>query len=84
MQVFVTFALIRHPVGGVSVTRWPLPRGRAFFGVLDKLFLKGRDARFGGGHLLEGRGHLGVRLHHLPGAFAAITCGLIVVPLPSA
>lgn len=77
MQVFVTFALISilWAVYGYSLA---FTEGGAFFGVLDKLFLKGVTpdsvaATFSKGVVISEYSYI-----IFQGAFAAITCGLIV------
>ena len=77
MQVFVTFALISllWVVYGYSVA---FTEGGAFFGTLDKLFLKGVTvdsvaATFSKGVVISEYAYI-----IFQGAFAAITCGLIV------
>jgi Amt family ammonium transporter len=77
MQVFVTFSLISilWVVYGYSVA---FTEGGAFFGTLDKLFLKGVTvdsvaATFSKGVVISEYAYI-----IFQGAFAAITCGLIV------
>ncbi|MDQ5880602.1 MAG: ammonium transporter, Amt family [Pseudomonadota bacterium] len=77
MQVFVTFALISllWVVYGYSVA---FTEGGGFFGTLDKLFLKGVTvdsvvATFSKGVVISEYAYI-----IFQGAFAAITCGLIV------
>ena len=77
MQVFVTFALISllWVIFGYSVA---FTEGGAFFGTLDKLFLKGvtvdsAAATFSKGVYISEYAYV-----IFQGAFAAITCGLIV------
>ena len=77
MQVFVTFSLISilWVVYGYSVA---FTEGGAFFGTLDKLFLKGVTvdsvvATFSKGVVISEYAYV-----IFQGAFAAITCGLIV------
>jgi Amt family ammonium transporter len=77
MQVFVTFSLISvlWAVYGYSVA---FTEGNAFFGSLDKLFLKGITpdslaATFSKGVMISEFTFVAFQ-----GAFAAITCGLIV------
>ena len=77
MQVFVTFALISllWVVYGYSVA---FTEGGNFFGTLDKLFLKGVTvdsvvATFTKGVVISEYAYI-----IFQGAFAAITCGLIV------
>jgi len=77
MQVFVTFSLISvlWVVYGYSVA---FTEGGAFFGVLDKVFLKGITvdsvaATFSKGVVISELAYV-----IFQGAFAAITCGLIV------
>ncbi len=77
MQVFVTFSLISvlWAVYGYSVA---FTEGGAFFGTLDKLFLKGVTvdsvaATFSKGVVISEFAYIVFQ-----GAFAAITCGLIV------
>ncbi len=77
MQVFVTFSLISilWVVYGYSVA---FTEGGAFFGTLDKLFLKGITvdsvaATFSKGVVVSEYAYV-----IFQGAFAAITCGLIV------
>ena len=65
MQSLVVFCLlgVLWAVYGYSLA---FHRGGAFFGSLDKLFLKGRDRGFHGRHLQQGRGDSGIRVHRLP------------------
>ncbi len=77
MQVFVTFSLISllWVIYGYSVA---FTEGGAFFGTLDKLFLKGvtpdtAAATFSKGVYISEYAYV-----IFQGAFAAITCGLIV------
>ncbi|HOG03791.1 MAG TPA: ammonia channel protein, partial [Accumulibacter sp.] len=77
MQVFVTFSLISvlWVVYGYSVA---FTEGGGFFGVLDKIFLKGITvdsvaATFSKGVVISELAYVVFQ-----GAFAAITCGLIV------
>jgi len=77
MQVFVTFSLISvlWVVYGYSVA---FTEGGSFFGVLDKVFLKGITvdsvaATFSKGVVISELAYVVFQ-----GAFAAITCGLIV------
>ena len=77
MQVFVTFSLISvlWVVYGYSLA---FTEGSAYFGVLDKLFLKGVTpdsvaATFSKGVVISEYAYI-----IFQGAFAAITCGLIV------
>ncbi len=77
MQVFVTFSLISvlWVVYGYSLA---FTEGNAFFGVADKLFLKGVTvesvaATFSKGVVISELAYV-----IFQGAFAAITCGLIV------
>jgi len=77
MQVFVTFSVISvlWAVYGYSVA---FTEGNAFFGSLDKLFLKGITpdsvaATFSKGVVISEFIYVAFQ-----GAFAAITCGLIV------
>ena len=77
MQVFVTFSLISvlWVVFGYSVA---FTEGGSFFGTLDKLFLKGISvdsvaATFSKGVVISELTYVVFQ-----GAFAAITCGLIV------
>ncbi|MBK8525282.1 MAG: ammonium transporter [Betaproteobacteria bacterium] len=77
MQVFVTFSLISvlWVVYGYSVA---FTEGGGFFGTLDKLFLKGVTvdsvvATFSKGVVISEYAYI-----IFQGAFAAITCGLIV------
>ncbi|WP_300453666.1 ammonium transporter [Accumulibacter sp.] len=77
MQVFVTFSLISvlWVVYGYSVA---FTEGGGFFGVLDKVFLKGVTvdsvvATFSKGVVISELAYV-----IFQGAFAAITCGLIV------
>ena len=77
MQVFVTFSLISvlWVIYGYSVA---FTEGGAFFGVLDKVFLKGITvdsvaATFSKGVVISELAYV-----IFQGAFAAITCGLIV------
>ncbi|MEI7611508.1 MAG: ammonium transporter [Betaproteobacteria bacterium] len=77
MQVFVTFSLITvlWVIYGYS---WAFTEGGSFFGVLDKLFLKGVTvesvvATFTKGVVISEFAYVVFQ-----GAFAAITCALIV------
>ena len=77
MQVFVTFSLISvlWVIYGYSVA---FTEGGGFFGVLDKIFLKGITvdsvaATFSKGVVVSELAYV-----IFQGAFAAITCGLIV------
>ena len=77
MQVFVTFSLISvlWVIYGYSVA---FTEGSGFFGVLDKIFLKGITvdsvaATFSKGVVVSELAYV-----IFQGAFAAITCGLIV------
>jgi uncharacterized protein with PQ loop repeat len=77
MQVFVTFSLISvlWVIYGYSLA---FTEGGSFFGVLDKVFLKGITvdsvaATFSKGVVISELAYV-----IFQGAFAAITCGLIV------
>jgi Amt family ammonium transporter len=77
MQVFVVFSLISvlWAVYGYSVA---FTEGNAFFGSLDKLFLKGITPDSIGATFSKGVGISEFIFVAFQGAFAAITCGLIV------
>ena len=77
MQVFVTFSLISvlWVIYGYSAA---FTEGNAFFGVLDKLFLKGVTPDSIGATFTKGVGVSELAFVIFQGAFAAITCGLIV------
>ncbi|MDD3482529.1 ammonium transporter [Azovibrio restrictus] len=77
MQVFVTFSLISvlWVIYGYSVA---FTEGNAFFGTLDKLFLKGVTADSLGATFSKGIYTAEFAFVIFQGAFAAITCGLIV------
>jgi len=77
MQVFVTFSLISllWVVYGYSAA---FTEGNEFFGVLDKLFLKGVTPDSLGATFSKGVAISELTFVVFQGAFAAITCGLIV------
>ncbi|MFZ1445427.1 MAG: ammonia channel protein, partial [Candidatus Dechloromonas phosphoritropha] len=77
MQVFTIFSLITvlWVVYGYSAA---FTEGNAFFGVLDKLFLKGVTPDSIGATFTKGVGVSELAFVIFQGAFAAITCGLIV------
>jgi Amt family ammonium transporter len=77
MQVFVTFSLISvlWVVYGYSAA---FTEGNQFFGVLDKLFLKGVTVESVGATFSKGVVISELAFVIFQGAFAAITCGLIV------
>ena len=77
MQVFVTFSLITvlWVVYGYSAA---FTEGNEFFGVLDKLFLKGVTIESVGATFSKGVVISELAFVIFQGAFAAITCGLIV------
>ncbi len=77
MQVFVTFSLISllWVIYGYSAA---FTEGNAFFGVLDKLFLKGVTPDSLGATFSKGVAISELTFVVFQGAFAAITCGLIV------
>jgi len=77
MQVFVTFSLISvlWVIYGYSAA---FTEGNAFFGVLDKLFLKGVTPDSLGATFSKGVAISELTFVIFQGAFAAITCGLIV------
>ncbi|MFA4970798.1 MAG: ammonia channel protein, partial [Sulfuritalea sp.] len=77
MQVFVTFSVISilWAVYGYSVA---FTEGNAFFGSLDKLFLKGITPDSVGATFSKGVVVSEFIFVAFQGAFAAITCGLIV------
>jgi len=77
MQVFVTFSLISvlWVVYGYSVA---FTEGGAFFGTLDKLFLSGVTPDSLGATFSKGVSISELTFVVFQGAFAAITCGLIV------
>ena len=77
MQVFVTFSLITvlWVVYGYSLA---FTEGGAFFGTLDKLFLKGITPESVGATFSKGVVISELVFVIFQGAFAAITCGLIV------
>jgi len=77
MQVFVTFSLITvlWTIYGYSVA---FTEGSAFFGTLDKLFLKGVTVDSIAATFSKGVGISELAYVVFQGAFAAITCGLIV------
>jgi Amt family ammonium transporter len=77
MQVFVTFCLISvlWVVYGYSAA---FTEGNMFFGVLDKLFLKGITVDSVGATFTKGVVISELAFVIFQGAFAAITCGLIV------
>ncbi len=77
MQVFVIFSLITvlWVVYGYSLA---FTEGGAFFGTLDKLFLKGITPESIGATFSKGVVISELAFVIFQGAFAAITCGLIV------
>ncbi|MCX8145294.1 MAG: ammonium transporter [Azovibrio sp.] len=77
MQVFVVFSLVSvlWVVYGYSLA---FTEGNAFFGTLDKLFLKGITPDSLGGTFSKGIYTSEFAFVVFQGAFAAITCGLIV------
>lgn len=77
MQVFVTFSLISvlWVIYGYSAA---FTEGNAFFGTLDKLFLKGITIESVGATFSKGVVISELAFVIFQGAFAAITCGLIV------
>ena len=77
MQVFVVFSLITvlWVVYGYSAA---FTEGNAFFGTLDKLFLKGITPESVGATFSKGVVIPELAFVIFQGAFAAITCGLIV------
>ena len=77
MQVFVVFSLITvlWVVYGYSLA---FTEGGAFFGTLDKLFLKGITPESIGATFSKGVVISELAFVIFQGAFAAITCGLIV------
>ena len=77
MQVFVTFSLISvlWVVYGYSAA---FTEGNEFFGVLDKMFLKGVTIESVGATFSKGVVISELAFVIFQGAFAAITCGLIV------
>jgi Amt family ammonium transporter len=77
MQVFVTFSVISvlWAVYGYSIA---FTEGNAFFGSLDKLFLKGITPDSVGATFSKGVVISEFIFVAFQGAFAAITCGLIV------
>ena len=77
MQVFVTFSVITvlWAVYGYSIA---FTEGNAFFGSLDKLFLKGITPDSVGATFSKGVVVSEFIFVAFQGAFAAITCGLIV------
>ena len=77
MQVFVVFSLISvlWVVYGYSAA---FTEGNQFFGVLDKLFLKGVTPESLGATFSKGVAISELTFVVFQGAFAAITCGLIV------
>ena len=77
MQVFVTFSLISvlWVVYGYSAA---FTEGNQFFGVLDKLFLKGITVDSVAATFTKGVNISELAYVIFQGAFAAITCGLIV------
>ena len=77
MQVFVTFSLISvlWVIYGYSAA---FTEGNQFFGVLDKLFLKGVTPESVGATFSKGVVISELAFVIFQGAFAAITCGLIV------
>ena len=77
MQVFTVFSLITvlWVAYGYSAA---FTEGNAFFGVLDKLFLKGVTPESIGATFTKGVGISELAFVVFQGAFAAITCGLIV------
>jgi Amt family ammonium transporter len=77
MQVFVTFSLISvlWVIYGYSAA---FTEGNQFFGVLDKLFLKGITVDSVAATFTKGVNISELAYVIFQGAFAAITCGLIV------
>src|SRR5574343_124859 len=77
MQVFVTFSLISvlWVIYGYSAA---FTEGNEFFGVLDKLFLKGVTVDSVAATFSKGVNISELAYVIFQGAFAAITCGLIV------
>ncbi|SDG60936.1 ammonium transporter [Propionivibrio dicarboxylicus] len=77
MQVFVTFSLISvlWVVYGYSLS---FTEGGSFLGTLDKLFLKGVTVDSIAATFTKGVGISELAYVVFQGAFAAITCGLIV------
>jgi len=77
MQVFVTFSLISvlWVVYGYSLS---FTEGGSFLGTLDKLFLKGVTVDSIAATFTKGVGISELAYVIFQGAFAAITCGLIV------
>jgi len=77
MQVFVVFSLISvlWVVYGYSAA---FTEGNEFFGTLDKLFLKGITVDSVAATFTKGVGISELAFVIFQGAFAAITCGLIV------
>ena len=77
MQVFVTFSLISvlWVVYGYSAA---FTEGNQFFGVLDKMFLKGVTVDSVAATFSKGVNISELAYVVFQGAFAAITCGLIV------
>ncbi len=77
MQVFVVFSMITvlWVVYGYSAA---FTEGNEFFGVLDKLFLKGVTPESVGATFSKGVVISELAFVIFQGAFAAITCGLIV------
>ena len=77
MQVFVTFSLISvlWVVYGYSAA---FTEGNEFFGVLDKMFLKGITVDSVAATFSKGVNISELAYVIFQGAFAAITCGLIV------
>jgi Amt family ammonium transporter len=77
MQVFVTFSLISvlWVIYGYSAA---FTEGNAFFGVLDKLFLKGITVDSVAATFTKGVNISELAYVIFQGAFAAITCALIV------
>jgi len=77
MQVFVTFSLISvlWVIYGYSAA---FTEGNEFFGVLDKMFLKGVTVESVGATFSKGVVISELAFVIFQGAFAAITCGLIV------
>ncbi len=77
MQVFVTFSVISvlWAVYGYSIA---FTEGNAFFGSLDKLFLKGITPDSIAATFSKGVGVSEFIFVAFQGAFAAITCGLVV------
>jgi Amt family ammonium transporter len=77
MQVFVTFSLISvlWVIYGYSAA---FTEGNEFFGVLDKMFLKGVTVESVAATFSKGVNISELAYVVFQGAFAAITCGLIV------